>query len=120
MKNAYRFVVAMVLAGLVTTSASAGHNPGGRAPREENHAGRAPRAVVFGPELSTLRAVDLDTALAPGQSVWDGSGELISTQTGVAARQFEQRFTTETILINLGVNLAAPAAKWRVENHPGL
>ena len=64
---------------------------------------RVSREEVFGPLLSVARVESIEEALALGDQCEYGNGAVIFTQSGYAARQFQQHFSAGMIGINVGV-----------------
>jgi len=66
---------------------------------------RVAREEIFGPVLSIARVETIEQALALGDACQYGNGAVIFTQSGFAARQFQQYFNAGM----LGINVAVPA-----------
>ncbi len=66
---------------------------------------RVAREEIFGPVLSIARVASIEQALAIGDRCKYGNGAVIFTQSGYAARQFQQHFNAGMI----GINVAVPA-----------
>lgn len=64
---------------------------------------RIAREEVFGPVLSVARVDSIEAAIAMGDACDYGNGAVIFTQSGYAARQFQQRFNAGMLGINVGV-----------------
>ena len=64
---------------------------------------RIAREEVFGPVLSVARVESIEQALAMGDACDYGNGAVIFTQSGYAARQFQQYFNAGMLGINVGV-----------------
>jgi malonate-semialdehyde dehydrogenase (acetylating)/methylmalonate-semialdehyde dehydrogenase len=64
---------------------------------------RIAREEVFGPVLSIARVDSIEQAIAMGDACDYGNGAVIFTQSGYAARQFQQHFNAGMLGINVGV-----------------
>lgn len=64
---------------------------------------RIAREEVFGPVLSVARVESIEQAIAMGDACDFGNGAVIFTQSGYAARQFQQHFNAGMLGINVGV-----------------
>jgi malonate-semialdehyde dehydrogenase (acetylating)/methylmalonate-semialdehyde dehydrogenase len=64
---------------------------------------RIAREEVFGPVLSIARVESIEQAIAMGDASAYGNGAVIFTQSGYAARQFQQHFNAGMLGINVGV-----------------
>lgn len=64
---------------------------------------RIAREEVFGPVLSVSRVESIEQAIAMGDACDYGNGAVIFTQSGYAARQFQQHFNAGMLGINVGV-----------------
>jgi malonate-semialdehyde dehydrogenase (acetylating)/methylmalonate-semialdehyde dehydrogenase len=64
---------------------------------------RVAREEIFGPVLSVARVKTIEQAIAMGDACDYGNGAVIFTQSGYAARQFQQHFNAGMLGINVGV-----------------
>jgi malonate-semialdehyde dehydrogenase (acetylating)/methylmalonate-semialdehyde dehydrogenase len=64
---------------------------------------RVVKEEIFGPVLSVARVSTIEDAIAMGDNCEYGNGAVIFTQSGYAARQFQQHFNAGMIGVNVGV-----------------
>jgi malonate-semialdehyde dehydrogenase (acetylating)/methylmalonate-semialdehyde dehydrogenase len=64
---------------------------------------RVAREEIFGPVLSVARVKTIEEGIAMGDACEYGNGAVIFTQSGYAARQFQQHFNAGMLGINVGV-----------------